>query len=902
MKILRFVLLFLVAQIACYAAVTVTTPANNAVVGSPATYQATSTTTCAKGVASMGIYVNNKLIYVVQGATLNTAISLATGSQHTVVEEWDRCGGATYTPINVTISGGTPPPPPPPPATGVTVASPAANSSVTSPVQYTASAGTTCAKGVASMGIYVNNKLVYVTQGTSLNTQLSLAGGAQHTVVEEWDKCGGASYTTINLSVGTTAPATTVAISAKPATIVAGGSSVLTVAAANATKVTLTGSDGTSYSLPAPGGTQIVSPVSTVTYTAVAAGSSSSMMAATTVAVAAKTVTAVAISPTGAVISAGGTQQFSALATYNDGTQSDVTASAVWSSGQPSVAVISANGDASGVSAGSTTINAAVSGTSASSALTVTAALTGGTNVQTWHFDNQRSGLNPAESTLTTTNVAPSSFGKLFSYLTDGYVYGEPLLISGLTINGASHNVLFAATEKDSVYAFDADRYGTGTPLWQTSLLQAGETPILNGHFGPYQGVTSTPVIDPVTQTMYVVSVQNQANGATFRLNALDITTGAQKLGGPVTIQASVPGNNSSAVNGLDTLTTSCIQRAALLLANGQVYIGFGSCHSGWLLAYDAQTLAQTGVFDASPNLDGEGTYASAGGVWMGSGGPVADNNGNVYVSTGNGPWDGQTAYADSVLKFDATLHLQDYFTPSDYQYMDCADADLAAGGLMMIPGTTQLIGGGKTGKLYLLNTTNLGHEQANDAGAAQSLFLEAGSIPPYTASCTDSLGVHTTQINSYEVFGTAAYYNGSIYVGATPTLSTAVTGLRQLVYAGNQLTAGAETSPGIQENTRGTTPFISANNGTNGIIWMIDTGQPLGGPGTPTNATLRAYDAGNLGVQLYNSSDNAADTPGYGLKFTSPIVANGKVYISTGHDLTTVANPAGELDVYGLK
>ena len=233
---------------------------------------------------------------------------------------------------------------------------------------------------------------------------------------------------------------------------------------------------------------------------------------------------------------------------------------------------------------------------------------------------------------------------------------------------------------------------------------------------------------------------------------------------------------------------------------------------------------------------------------------------------------------------------------------MDCADADLAAGGLMMIPGTTEVLGGGKTGKLYLVNTANMGHEQANDAGATQTIFLEAGAISPYSNSCTDSVGTHTTQINSYEIFGTAAYYNGSIYLGATPTSTSAMTGLRQLVYAGGQLSAGAQTSPGIQENTRGTTPFVSANGSNDGIVWMIDTGQPLTGPNTPTNATLRAYDAGNLGSQLYNSSDNGSDTPGYGLKFTSPVVANGKVYISTGHDLTTVANPQGELDVYGLK
>jgi len=284
------------------------------------------------------------------------------------------------------------------------------------------------------------------------------------------------------------------------------------------------------------------------------------------------------------------------------------------------------------------------------------------------------------------------------AYLVDGYAYAEPLLMSNITINGASHNVLYIATENDSVYAFDADTYGTGKPLWQTSVLKSGEAPI-SGTVKPVQGITSTPVIDPSTNTIYVVSAQKpSAGGATYRLSALDITTGTQKHS-PVTITASVSGTNSTAVNGKVSLPSGCVQRAALLLSQGTLYIGVGSCHSGWLLSYDAQTLTQTGVFNASPNIDGEGTYGGAGGIWMGSGGPVADSAGNVYVSTGNGPWDpSQGSYGDSILKFSPTLQLLDYFTPQDYAYMNCEDSDLAAGGLMMIPGSGQIVGGGKMG------------------------------------------------------------------------------------------------------------------------------------------------------------------------------------------------------------
>jgi hypothetical protein len=614
----------------------------------------------------------------------------------------------------------------------VNVSSPLNGATVTSPAQYVATATTTCAKGVASMGIYVDNVKVYVVQGSSLNYQLSLAGGPERTVVEEWDRCGGASFQAINVTVG------------------------------------------------------------------------------------------------GGKLGGGGTA-----------------------------------------------------------------------NVLTWHFDAQRSGLNPDEKSLSPANVNAQGFGKLFSYLVDGYAYGEPLLVSNLTIAGGLHNVLYVATESDQVYAFDADTYGN--PLWNISLLRSGEKPLTTSEIKPYEGVTSTPVIDPASNTMYVVSVQTGSGGSTFRLNALDITSGAQKFGGPKTISASVPATNSDAVKGFQHLNTSCIQRAALLLADGTVFIGFGGCHSGWLLAYDAQTLTQTAVFNSSPNLNGEGAYASAGGVWMGGGGPAADGAGNIYVTTGNGPWDGKTAWSDSMLKFNSQLQMEDYFTPFNYQFLDCRDGDLASGGLLLIPGTTDALAGGKSGKLYLINTLDMGKEQANDTGAKQTLFFDAKASAPYSQSCTDSLGVHTAQIGSYESFATAAYFNGSVYLGVQPTSSHAPGGVGQFKYSGT-LTPEAYTTPGITENGRGTTPFISANGTANGILWMIDHGQPLGSPAAPTKATLRAYNAENLKDELYNSSTNAADVPGYGIKFTSPIVANGKVYISTGHNLISTSSPEGEIDVYGLK
>jgi len=663
--------------------------------------------------------------------------------------------------------------------------------------------------------------------------------------------------------------------------------------------------------------------------TAVAAGSSAitatlsgvSGTATLTVATVAPVLKSIAVTPASTSITMGTTQQFTATGTYTNGSTGDVSPSATWSIANQAVATVNTAGLASGIAVGSSTISATLGGVSGSAPLSVTVAAASATSVLTWHFDNSRSGLNSTEMSLTPANVSSQTFGKLFSYQVDGYMYAEPVLKSNVTIGGKVHNVVYVATENDSVYAFDADSYDTGASLWQVSLLGTGETPLTNGPIQPVEGVTSTPVIDPSTNTIYVVSSQtSSSSGGFFRLHALDITTGAEKFGGPVELNVSVAATNGDSQGGVQTLTTSCIQRAALLLANGNIYMGFASCHSGWLVAYSASTLAQIGVFNASTVLNGEGPYASAGGIWMGAGGPVADSAGNVYVTTGNGPWNGTNAWGDSFLKFpptpaagaNGTMQPIDYFTPSIYQYMDCQDADLAAGGLMLIPGSNQLLGGGKTGTMFLVNNTNLGHESSTDAGVTQELVWGQGLTNggTYTNTCTDSTAINTAQVTSYEIFGTAAYYNNYVYLGVTPTSSTAPGGVRQFVFSAT-LTPAVMTQPTINQGTRGTSPFISSSGATNGIVWMIDQGYPIQNtnkePGSgvtspPTNATLYAYKADQFPTEIYDSSMNPGDTPGYGIKFSSPIVANGKVYISTAHDLVTATNPHGEIDVYGLK
>jgi uncharacterized protein YjdB len=639
--------------------------------------------------------------------------------------------------------------------------------------------------------------------------------------------------------------------------------------------------------------------------TGIAAGSSTiraslsgfSSTAALTVA----TVTSILVSPASPTIAVDAVQQLTATAAYSNGSTADVSSSATWTSSAPAIAFVDAAGLAGGVLAGSSTITASYAGAHGTSSLTVTGS---GANIPLFHFDAQRTGLNPGEGILSPVTVSTPNFGKLFSYTLDGYVYGQPLLVSNLTVNGAVHNVVFVATENDSVYAFDSDNYGTGSPLWQTSLLQSGETPMTNGPIQPVQGVTSTPAINLTTNTIYVVSAQTSTTaGSTFRVNALDITSGAQQPGSPVTVNVSATGANAG------PLTTACIQRAALLVSNGYVYIGFGGCHDGWLLAYREQNLASPPVtFNSSPNLIGEGTYGSAGGVWMGGGGPVADASGNIYISTGNGPWDGKTAWSDSVLEFspanssNSTLTMLSYFTPDAYQFMDCADADLASGGLLLIPGANQVVAGGKIGKLFLLDTNSLGGESTGDSGAAYFTFFEPDLSPPYSKSCTDvNSNTWTTEVNSYEIFGTASYFNGSVYLGITPAAVSGVPAfVRQFPYDPSSKTPlglGAYVAPTIFEGSNGYTLFISANGTSNGIVWLLDHGQPLQSGGTPSNASLIAYDAG-LATELYNSASNSSDTPGYGIKFSSPMVANGKVYLATGHD----TSGTGELDVYGLK
>ena len=306
-----------------------------------------------------------------------------------------------------------------------------------------------------------------------------------------------------------------------------------------------------------------------------------------------------------------------------------------------------------------------------------------------------------------------------------------------------------------------------------------------------------------------------------------------------------------------------------------------------------------------APTADVYGQYGGGGGVWMGAGGPAADANGGIYITTGDGTYDGSANFGDSALKFNAQLQLLDHFTPYTWALQQCTDSDLDGGGVMLLPGASEILIGSKNGKMFLLNTANLGGMQANDAGATQWLWFEQDLAPASTTTCTDDHGnVLTGQSSGYQIDGTAAFLNGTAYLGAMPSQTPIPGPVREFIYGNGQLTPGPVTAESIQSGSYGTTPFISANGSSNGIVWVLDHGAPIQNfDNLPvTSAILRAYDAANFPAELYNSSQNAADTAGLGIKFTSPIVANGKVFVGTGHDPVTTAHPQGELDVYGLE
>ena len=382
--------------------------------------------------------------------------------------------------------------------------------------------------------------------------------------------------------------------------------------------------------------------------------------------------------------------------------------------------------------AGTHTVTATTSDQSQSASATVY--ITNYAGTFTVHNDNLRSGVNSSETVLTPANVNQAQFGKLFSYPVDALAFASPLYVANVNIPGSGfHNVVYVATEHDSVYAFDADG-SASNPIWKVSFLQNGATTVPCGDTGecgdiPNEiGITSTPVIDPSNGTLYVVAKTKEGSNYVQRLHALDITTGAEKFGGPVVIQASVPGTG----DGTNAVSFNALrenQRTGLLLSNGVLYFGFASHgdngpYYGWILGYNATTLQQTMAFNAAPN-------ATQAGIWQSGGGLATDATGDLFFSTGNGAFDadgGGWDYGDSVMKLGTGGNVVDYFTPHDQGNMDSQDLDLASAGPTLLVDQAgayphELITAGKGGTVYVINRDNMGHYNPNnDSQIIQSL------------------------------------------------------------------------------------------------------------------------------------------------------------------------------------
>jgi hypothetical protein len=503
-------------------------------------------------------------------------------------------------------------------------------------------------------------------------------------------------------------------------------------------------------------------------------------------------------------------------------------------------------------------------------------------SVTTFHNDNARTGQNTLETILTPANVNNQNFGRLFSVALDGYVYAQPLYLQAVNIAGASHNVVYMATEHDSVYAIDAD---SGTVYAQTSLIPSGGTTVSSANdlggcpdLIPEIGITGTPVIDPTTNTLYVVSKGKTASGTMVQyLHALDVGTLAEKFGGPTLITASSAGTGLGGTGSTVPFNTVIeFQRPALLLENSHVIIGWaGHCDAstwhGWVMSYSASTLAQEAVFNVSPNGYG-------GAVWMSGGGIAADANGNLYFPTGNGTWNGTTDFSNSIVKLGppsgGQFPVLDYFTPWNQAALASGDYDVSSGGLVLLPplasGQQLLAQQGKFGSLVLLQANNLGKY-----------------CPNLTPACNGSDSNTVLELVGLGgVWGSPAYWNGNFYIVPANSPISA--------YSFNAANSGtlslSPTSTSSQSFAYAApTPAISANGSTNGILWALD--------GSAYNSTcgttgvnclgLFAYDATNLNNLLYSSAQSANDSPGVTVKYTVPVIANGKVYVGTQSGLS---------------
>jgi hypothetical protein len=511
--------------------------------------------------------------------------------------------------------------------------------------------------------------------------------------------------------------------------------------------------------------------------------------------------------------------------------------------------------------------NSAGSVTSNSATLTVNPGTSNSSvDVVTYHYDTFRSGQNLNETTLTTANVKSTTFGKKGEFMVDGLVDAQPLYLSQVSVGGQTKNVLYVATEHGSVYAFDADSINgtTSTFLWKTSTLGSGETTSDNrgcGQVSPEIGITSTPVIDRTRNAIYVVAMSKDSKGNYFqRLHALNLSTGSELFSGPMTITATYPGTGDNSSGGNVVFDPKQYkERPGLLQIGGTIYTTWSShCdaqpYTSWVMAFSADTLAQTSVLNLVPN-------GSEGGIWMAGAAPAADASGNIYFIVGNGDFD-TTLNASNfpvngncgncfVKLSSGQLKLLDYFTPLNTVSESNADTDFGSGGPLLLPdlvdgnGQTRhlAVGAGKDANIYVVDRDNMGK---------------------FNSSADNNYQVISGQIGG--VWSKPSYFNGTVYYGAVSDA------LKAFPVTSAQLAATPSSQSSHSFGYPGTTPSISANGTNNGIVWAVDNG-----------GILFAYDATNLTNELYDSNQAANNRDHFsGNKFITPMVVNGKVYVGT--------------------
>ena len=492
-------------------------------------------------------------------------------------------------------------------------------------------------------------------------------------------------------------------------------------------------------------------------------------------------------------------------------------------------------------------------------------------DVTTYHYDNLRSGQNVNETTLTTANVSEAKFGLLGSFAVDGKVDAQPLYLSNVAIpNLGNKNVLYVVTEHDSVFAFDADSVNGSTTafLWMKSLLQASETSSDDRNCNqvtPEIGITSTPVIDRTRNAIYIIAVSKTSTGTyVHRIHALNLTTGNELFGGPIVITATYPGSGSNSSNGTVTFDPAQYnERAGLLEVGGTIYTTWGShCddgpYSSWVMAYSADTLAQTSVLNLVPN-------GQDGGIWMSGAAPAADASGNIYFIAGNGdfgttlntsgfPANQNCGNCFAKVSSSTPMTLLDYFTPLNTVAESNGDVDFGSGGPLLLPdvvavsGTTRhlAVGAGKDQNIYVVDRDKMGKFNST----ANNIYQEI------TGQLADGM------------WSKPSYFNNTVYFAA----------VTDALKAFPVTSAMLATSPSSQSTVHfgypGATPAISANGATNGIVWAVENN---------TTGVLHAFNATNLATELYNSNQAANSRDQFAdNKYITPVVTNGKVYVGT--------------------